>query len=84
MNANQNVQFLPSFPQPKKIPATTGSPRSGVAVEGSINNFEKKTIAVNGVEHQQTFDIKNLGKRSIWFSEELTVISSILVTKDTL
>ena len=32
-----------------------------VAVQGSIV-FEKKTIAVNGVEHQQTVVIKKIGK----------------------
>ena len=56
-----NTKCSSSFKFPsiiKNFPATAGR-RLEVEVNGSINVFEKTTIAVNAVEHQQTVNRKN-------------------------
>ena len=62
MNATQNVQVLSSFRQQHKKVRQKRGHRRAVAVKSSINNFERTTIAVNGVEYQQTVNIRKSRK----------------------
>ena len=78
------LKFILVSAKHKKVFQQQLGHRRSVAVIGSIINIEKKNISVKAVEHQQTVNMKKLGKPSIWFSEELSVISSILATEDTL
>ena len=57
MNATQNVQVLSSFCQPQKNFRQQRGHQRAVAVKDRLF-FLKKNIAVNGVEHQQTVNIK--------------------------
>ena len=62
MNATQNVQVLSSFRQQHKKVRQKRGHRQAVAVKSSINIFERTTIAVNGVECQQTINITKTRK----------------------
>ena len=58
MNATQNVQVLSSFRQPQTNFRQQRGHRRAVAVKSSIIIFERTTIAVNGVEYQQTVNVR--------------------------
>ena len=62
MNATQNVQVLSSFRQPQKNFRQKRGHRQAVAVKSSIIIFERTSIAVNGVECQQTINIAKTRK----------------------
>ena len=83
MKVSRKGQICSSFRQPEKhFWHQVGHRRAG-AVKGSVNIPQNSTVAVNRVEHQQTVNIKK-GQKTIWFSEVLMVIPSILAVNNSL
>ena len=50
-------------------------------IKGSIFIIRNTIIAVNGVEHRKTSNIKKTGKRTNWFAEVIKVIYQFLREK---
>ena len=83
MNATQNVQVFSSFRQPQKNFRQQQSHQRAVAVKDRLL-FLKKNFCSKRSRTSTDSQHKKMGKQSIWFSEKLIGISSILVTKDKL
>jgi len=58
IDASQKVQVFSSFRRPEKLLQHQRDHQRAGAGIGSINFSQNKTVAVKGVEHQQTVNIK--------------------------